>query len=349
MLIEEILPINYYNQLIGILVDTTILKTLIQNYMPKLSEIIENNKIYEGNFIGDAFINKILVNLFINKNIDPNISLLILDYLFIKGNKIVFVAFLAIYQYLQDFIINGSKCIESYSYIINQDLKNLKVDNKEFLYNLFFKYQNSISKMKHIDETRNKLSTKISKSLEDNNLDFIKSKVKLAYSEELVSKQLDKFSKCNKKWPYCLMDSYFENVTRVVELLSFGKNEIKYIDNYFFEEKSKKKLEENDKIEEDTEKINYNLILERRPHFCSEIIEDMDSKHKEKEKESDTIQEENGIKENNIESNLNINESKKDKKLHLIKTIIQSERHEISKMIEDEIDKDGEDHDNDDE
>ena len=347
MLIEEILPINYYNQLIGILVDTSILKSLIQKYMPQLSDIIENDKDYEGNFIGDAFINKILVNLFINKNIDPNISLLILDYLFIKGNKIVFVAFLAIYHYLQDFIINGEKDIDTYSQIINEDLKNLKVDNQDFLYNLFFKYPSLISKMKNIDECRNIYTSKISTTLEENNLDFIKSKVKLAYSEELFTKQLDKFSKCNKKWPYCLMDSYFENVTRIVDLLSFGKNEINYIDDYFFSEKEKKKVEEDNTIQKDDGKINYNILLERRPHFCSEIIQDMDLKHKEKEKEKEKefniIQiEENGIKEDNFESNLDINEEKKDNKFELIKTIIQNERLNISKMIEDDIDKDGE-------
>ena len=83
MLIEEILPINYYNQLIGILVDTAILKILIKKLMPKLSAIIENNKDFDGHFIGEIFINKILINLFVNKSIDNNISLLILDYLFL--------------------------------------------------------------------------------------------------------------------------------------------------------------------------------------------------------------------------------------------------------------------------
>ena len=77
MLIEEILPINYYNQLIGVLVDTTICKTLIKNLMPKLYAIINNNKDYEGNYIGEMFINKILVNLFVNRAIDKNITLLI--------------------------------------------------------------------------------------------------------------------------------------------------------------------------------------------------------------------------------------------------------------------------------
>ena len=43
--------------------------------MPKLSKIIENNKDYDGNFIGDIFINKLLINMFVNKSIDTNITL----------------------------------------------------------------------------------------------------------------------------------------------------------------------------------------------------------------------------------------------------------------------------------
>ena len=80
MLIEEILPINYYNQLIGVLVDTTICKTLIKNLMPKLYAIINNNKDYEGNYIGEMFINKILVNLFVSKSINKNINNTLLLY-----------------------------------------------------------------------------------------------------------------------------------------------------------------------------------------------------------------------------------------------------------------------------
>ena len=62
MLIEEILPINYYNQLIGILVDTAILKILIKKLMPKLSAIIENNKDFDGHFIGEILFIKISQN-----------------------------------------------------------------------------------------------------------------------------------------------------------------------------------------------------------------------------------------------------------------------------------------------
>ena len=341
MLIEEIMPINYYNQLIGILVDTTILKILIKSVMPKLSLIIENNKDYDGNFIGDIFINKILVNLFISNNIDKNISLLILDYLFIKGNKVVFNAFLSIYKYLHDFIVKGEKCIENYSKIINEDLKNLKIDNEDFLFNLFFVYEKSISKI-NIDEYRKTLTEKISQSIEEKNIDFIKSKVKLTYSKELYEKQFDKFSKCHKEWPYCLMDSYFENVTRVVEILTFSKRELNYIDDYFFMKKTEKKEDENN-IDKYEEKIDYNILLERRPHFCNEIQQEMNLEHKEKEKEKEKElnkikNEENEIKENEDEINLEENKGEINEKIEFIKKVFtQNDFLNASKIIEDEI------------
>ena len=367
MLIEEILPINYYNQLIGILVDTTILKSLIKKFMPQLSNIIENDKEYDGNFIGDAFINKILVNLFINTNIDSNISLLIFDYLFIRGNKVIFLAFLSIYKYLYDFIINGEKSIENYSQIINQNLKDLKSDNENFIYNLFFNYKDDISKIT-IDEYRNIFSTKISQSLEEKNVEFIKSKIKLAYSEDLFHKQLDNSKKCHKKWPYCLTDSYFENVTRVVELLAFGKKEIKYIDNYFFEKKQDKKsnvlieFDDNNIKKDDEQEIDYNIILERRPHFCNEVQEEMNLEHKQKEEkkknELNKIQleeiKEDEIKEkniDNIELNIDINEenNNNNNNFEYIKTIIDNECLNVSKMIEEDINEDGKPPENDDE
>ena len=341
MLIEEIMPINYYNQLIGILVDTTILKILIKSVMPKLSLIIENNKDYDGNFIGDIFINKILVNLFISNNIDKNISLLIFDYLFIKGNKVVFNAFLSIYNYLHDFIVKGEKSIENYSKIINEDLKNLKIDNEDFLFNLFFVYEKSISKI-NIDEYRKTLTEKISQSIEEKNIDFIKSKVKLTYSKELYEKQFDKFSKCHKEWPYCLMDSYFENVTRVVEILTFSKRELNYIDDYFFMKKTEKKEDENN-INKYEEKIDYNILLERRPHFCNEIQQEMNLEHKEKEKEKEKElnkikNEENEIKENEDEINLEENKGEINEKIEFIKKVFtQNDFLNASKIIEDEI------------
>ena len=344
------MPINYYNQLIGILVDTTILKILIKKLMPKLSIIIENNKDYDGHFIGEIFINKILVNLFISKTIDRNISLLILDYLFLKGNKIVFQAFLSIYQYLHDLIIKGEKSIECFNQIINEELKKLNIHNQNFLYDLFFKYEKAISKL-NINELRNTFSISIARSLEEKNIEYVKTKVKLAYNSELYEKQINNFLQCHKEWPYCINDSCFENVTRVIDNLAFGKKEINYVDNYFF---SKKKQNLIQKKSSEIGQKDYNLILERRPHYCSDKQEELNlnikendkDKNKEKDKDLNNIDNIDNIKideENKINENINIiKEDEKEKeindKMNYIKnSITQKNLLNISKIIEDEI------------
>ena len=336
MLIEEILPINYYNQLIGVLVDTTICKTLIKNLMPKLYAIINNNKDYEGNYIGEMFINKILVNLFVSKSINKNITLLIFDYLFLKGNKIIFQALLSIYQFLSDFIIKCDKSIESFEKIINEDLKNLTIDNEEFIYNLFFNYEKAISKI-GIDDSRNYFSSKISESFEDNNIEFIKLKVKTCYNTELYKNQLDNFLKCRKEWPYCINDSYFENVKGVVENFSFTKGKINYIDNYFFSNKQNKK--ENEMTVKDKGKVNYNILLERRPHYCSEIENEINLNLNEKNK----INKENKIEENVIKDDINkIEEDEKEEEINnkldfIKKAMTEKDLLNISKVIEEKI------------
>ena len=349
------MPINYYNQLIGILVDTTILKILIKKLLPKLSIVIENNKDYDGHFIGENFINKTLVNLFISKTIDRNISLLILDYLFLKGNKVIFQAFLSIYEFLNDLIIKGEKCIETFNQIINEELKKLNINNQDFLYNLFFKYEKAISKL-NINELRNTFSISIARSLEEKNIEYVKTKVKLAYNSELYEKQINNFLKCHKEWPYCINDSCFENVTRVIDNLAFGKKEINYIDNYFFSKKKKHLIKK--KSFENGQK-DYNIILERRPHYCSDKQEEMNLKMKDKDKDKDKEKDKekdlnNNIKnidnikideENKINENLNINIIKEDEKeeeindkMNFIKnSITQENLLNISKIIENEI------------
>ena len=340
MLIEEILPINYYNQLIGILVDTTILKILIKKLMPKLSIIIENNKDHDGNFIGDIFINKILINLFVNKAIDKNISLLIFDYLFLKGNKIIFQAFLSIYHFLSDLIINCDKNIESFNQIITEDIKQLNINNENFLSNLFFNYEKAISNI-DIDELRNTFSLTVAQTLEDKNIEYIKSKVKLNYNPELYEKQMDKFKNCHKEWPYCISDSYFENVTRIIDHLSFSKGKINYIDNYFFVNKPKKGK---DQIPSEIDENKfYNIILDRRPHYCSEIQDEMNSLIKEKEKKNN--ENKNEDEENEIKEDVNkIYEEEKEEihdKIELIKNSMTTENFlNISKVIEEKINDD---------
>lgn len=274
------MPLNYYNEMLGILVDTTIIKELVKKFMPKLSVRIEEKKDYLGDFIGNNFINRGLTNLFSNGMIDKEISLIIWDYLFLEGNKVLFQSFLAIYNYLSKIILSGEASIEFYNEIINNEIKKLNKNDEDFIYNLFFKFDKALSN-NNFDEYRFDLSLKVADTIEEQNIEHVKSKVKLSYDKKLYDKQLNKIKTCDKKWPYCISDTYFENVTRTVFYTVFHEVNNKYINDFFF---SEKKNEEN--------KVNkkqnyYNLRIERRPHYCNQIQNEININEEKKDIEED--------------------------------------------------------------
>ena len=290
--------------MIGILVDTTIIKLLIKKIIPKLYPILEDNTEFFGDFIGNNFISRGLNNLFSNKMIDEELSLLIWDYLFIEGNTVLFKSFLAIYSFLSDKIIKGEKTLEYFNELINNELKKVNTDNDEFLYNLFFKNDKIISNM-DFTEFRFNFSIQMADSLEEQNLEHVKSKLKLSYDQNLYNKQFDKLLKCNKKWPYCISDTYFENVTKIVFYNVFQETDNKYIKNYFF---SKNADKEEERIKKNDNEDYYKIKIERRPHYCNEIQNEINTKEenvkKEKEKDEKEDKEENDEYNKLNESNI---------------------------------------------
>ena len=183
-MIEEILPLNYYNEMIGIVVDTTTIKLFVNKFMPNLSPFLEEKKDFLGEFIGNNFISRGLTNLFSNGMIDKDLSLLIWDYLFIEGNKVLLKTFLAFYYYLSDITIKGEKSLEFYNEIITKEIKKIKINNEDFIFNLFFKDDNYFSKI-NLNEIRFNLSLQVADTLEEENIEHIKSKVRLNYDTKL--------------------------------------------------------------------------------------------------------------------------------------------------------------------
>ena len=246
--------------MIGIVVDTSIILLLIKKYIPKLKGILDNKEEFLGDFIGKNFINRGLTNLFSNSMIDKGVSLLIWDYLFLEGNIVLFKAFLAIYNFLYPKIIKGQQSLESYNEILKQDLKTLNLNNEDFIYNLFFVHNNSLYRM-NFDEYRFDFSLMFAEILEEQNIEHVKSKVKLSYDEKLYKKELKKARQCNKKWPYCINDTYFENVTKIVLYTVFHEINNNYIENYFFSEDDNEKQKEN---KSDSDNRIFDIRIERR-------------------------------------------------------------------------------------
>ena len=76
------------------------------------------------------------------------------------------------------------------------------------------------------------ISEVLCKELENKNLDTYQFKVKL--NEEKLKMQLGKM--CNRKWPYCVNDFYFENYKTVMPYLVIShQNVVPCCEEYFFE------------------------------------------------------------------------------------------------------------------
>ena len=294
----------------GVMADMQIITKILKTLMPKVSEILEEKEENCGDFIGNNLINQGLNNIFTNNMLNNKTSLLIWDCLFLEGNFILIKSFLALYACLEPIMLKSHRNIESFKKIIDVDLKNIKPDNDELINYLFIKQFDFDEN--YINEERFKYSMQISEAFETNKIDLIKSKLKVSYDKQL-DVQLDKTQSCNLSWPYCVNDTYFENVPEIVFYTTLSKQKIgEYIDNYFFEEiknRKKEKKQENMengifiiKKEKEKESNRYNIAIERRPHYCSHATQQMiDSKKKE-----ETIG--NNIDINKeIESNININ------------------------------------------
>ena len=305
----------------GVMADMQIISKIMKTLMPKISEILEEKEENCGDFIGNNLINQGLNNIFTNDMLNNETSLLIWDILFLEGNTILIKSILALYACLEPILIKSKRNIENFKKIIDVDLKNIKPDNDELINYLFIKQFDFDED--YINEERFKYSIQISEAFESDKIDLIKSKLKVSYDKQLDI-QLDKTQSCNLSWPYCVNDTYFENVPEILFYTTLSKQKIgDYIDDYFFNEYKKRKKEQKEhnlengiyiiKNEEETDR--YNISIERRPHYCSHASEEITNNKKKEGSIGNNIDINKEIESNiNINSNNNeINEKDNDK------------------------------------
>jgi hypothetical protein len=251
-------------------------------------------------------------------------SLLIWDCLFLEGNFILIKSFLALYACIAPVLLKSQRNIENFKKIIDVDLKNIKPDNEELINYLFIKQFNFSEN--YINEERFKYSTQIAEAFENDTIDIIKSKLKISYDKQL-SVQLDKTISCNKNWPYCVNDTYFENVTQIVFYTTLSKQKMgEYQDNYFFnglklkKEKLAKEKQKHGNNKKKQDEDRYNISIERMPHYCSHASEDINNNNKTEEGISNNIDINKEIESNVILNNNNneINNNNKEKNINKI-------------------------------
>jgi len=239
----------------GIIVDMTIINILIRNYCPKLISLLDYKDENYGDFIGNNFININLINLFTNNYIDKNTSLLIWDLLFINGNIILIKSFLAIYHYLEPFLLESEQTLEEYQKIIKNKMPKLKSDNKDLIFYLIIKDYNFTEE--EIAIARFSLSINTASSIN-------KEKEKINIKKKNYGKNNNI---CDKNWPICRYN-FSEYNNKVIFFLVLQKKNKIFRENYFLE-----KIKEN---KDNVEKIynndnNDDILIERKKHYCYNI------------------------------------------------------------------------------
>ena len=240
MIIEKIFPINYYNELSGLMIDSSLLSILLQVNFPKVYEFLDNcgGIIYLNNAI-----NKWILSIFINGLSEIYINF-IWDLFLLEGNIIIFKALYALMIILRPNILK-CKNSDELNFIFTSFPKSLKNRGKLGYYLIAKKFSFNMEKIRQF---RKILSPKTIKEIM-NIGEFIK-------EEDKIDER-----KCDLDWPLCIkneknFDKEYDNII-LKEL--YEPNVIEdYIDNYDNYKNNKLIKEENFE----------NILIERRKHYC---------------------------------------------------------------------------------
>ena len=132
-IIEKILPLNYYSNVLGVLVYSSLIEQLLSQFLPELFDFIQR-KYYEIHITNILY--KWLLSLFV-EGFPEKLSLRIWDALFLNGDIILFKASLGILKLLKNEIMNVNS-IEELSSLFDIKIKQLQ-DPSIMIYFLFLR------------------------------------------------------------------------------------------------------------------------------------------------------------------------------------------------------------------
>jgi len=90
-MVEIYLPIDYYSNLLGVLIDLKVFKDLMSKRLPKLCKHLEKQ-----DFDVDLLLTKWLICLFVN-HLPLETEFLVWDLFFLKGSQVIFRVALALF------------------------------------------------------------------------------------------------------------------------------------------------------------------------------------------------------------------------------------------------------------
>ena len=321
-IMEEILPITYYSELVGIVVETTMVENMLGLYFPELYKFIVDSNF---NIPLRNFIHKWMVCLF-TQNLSPEMVYTFLDFFFLEGRDLIIKNSLFIFSCIHDKLIKNNDFEYMYN-IFNVGTLNIH-DIHTMIYFLDEKKFDINSEC--IEICRKKLEIPIIAKLKEESLEEYDSKF-----EDRKKNLQSKGIYCNTNWPTCMYDDYN---SKIIDVLILKERKSPYVIQDYYYIKNDKYVDINiagvDDYLEYKNKTNpkiKDVLIERHKHVCdNEILVDnakilIDDDYKQEDLDLDSDNDEENNKENEIYDKL--------KNAEEFDNVVKEIKKELSKKI----------------
>ena len=273
-ILENILPLNYFITMYGVLIDTNIIMDILK--MKNGDDLNTNLELFYYKTII-----LFLASLF-TENLNDKLLYLVYDSLFMDGFIVIYKVILFLFDYLMKMHkkikreLELNEMDEYYNHILNnineKDLKNFK--KLLFDENTYFEFN-----IKSLEKMRNNKKDEIYREIEkDVKLKKFKEddkENKLVLNSLLLYKngKKNEFKECDLDWPLCIYDKKYRY--ELSEYLNFRVLNFEIKEDYF---NNLSELNKNNNIvKEENNNINplikqaekfKDLLIERRKHLC---------------------------------------------------------------------------------
>ena len=254
-ILEKMVSLIYYADLTGIIIETTLIETLLPIYLPELHDYLEKNNF---NLTISNFIHKWMVCIF-TQTLKIQMVYTFLDFFFIDGKDSLLKNALFIFASLQEEIMQQESFEEIY--MVLTEVEN-KITNPRTMIH-FLCEKNFYFDEINIKNLRNLLSRPIRNKLQNGEL---LSSAKRTWDEnrELLKKRN---INCDPNWPFCLYEVEHE----LSEVLVFKESKtIFVIDDYYYIKSKGYQDEKEDNVDEFITKNDNKLLIERHRHICDD-------------------------------------------------------------------------------
>lgn len=254
-IMENIVSLIYYADLQGIIIETTLIETLLPIYLPDLVDFLEKNNF---TLTISNFIHKWMVCIF-TQTLKIEMVYTFLDFFFMDGCSSLIKNSLYIFASIQEEIMSQDSFEEIY--LVLTEVENKIINPREMIYYLYEK--NFDFTEQQIINLRNILSKPIRNKLKDGEL---LSTAKRTWDEnrELLKKRN---INCDPNWPFCLYE--VENDFSGVLVFQESKNTF-IIDDYYYIKSKGYQDEKYDNVDEFITKNDNKLLIERHRHICDD-------------------------------------------------------------------------------